>query len=147
HRNGTACPFRRSQFRGMHDQIYCHIVWTTRGREPLLDVGLATFLCRFLRDVARQEQAHILEIGMVATHVHILMRISPTTRLPRLLQRLKGGSAVIANRERRSTTGRELQWSKGYFIQSVSPRSLDADRQYLRAQPNHHPRDTIPGWQ
>src|SRR5712691_12081884 len=71
----------------------------------------------------RQEQAHILEIGMVATHVHILVRISPTTRLPRLMQRLKGGSAVIANRERRSTTGTELQWSKGYFIQSVSPRA------------------------
>jgi len=146
-KRGTARCSHDSSVLCVNDRIYCHVVWTTRHRTPILDAGLATFLSRFLRGVARQEQAHILEMGMVATHVHILLRIAPTTRLPRLLQRLKGGSAVIANRERRSTTGIELQWSKGYSIQSVSPRSLIAVRKYLRAQPNHHPRDTIPGWQ
>jgi len=59
------------------DRIYCHIVWTTRNREALIDAGLARFLCGFLRGVASQEAARLLEIGMVRTHVHLLVRIRP----------------------------------------------------------------------
>src|SRR6266516_4220194 len=73
------------------DRIYCHIVWTTRNREALIDAGLARFLCGFLRGVASQEAARLLEIGMDRTHVHLLVRIRPTTNVSRLLQRLKGG--------------------------------------------------------
>ena len=64
----------------MRHRIYFHIVWTTRHRAPLLDAGLARFLCRFLRQVAREEQAHLLEIGMVMTHLHVLARAHPMTK-------------------------------------------------------------------
>ena len=130
----------------MIDRIYCHIVWTTRDRQPLIDAGLARFLCKFLRAVATQEDARILEIGMVRTHVHLLVRTHPTTDLTRLLQRLKGGSAAIAGKERHSTEGNRLRWAKGYSIHSVSHRNLAAIREYLRAQPQHHPDQGIHGW-
>src|SRR5437867_7788935 len=130
----------------MIDRIYCHIVWTTRDRVPLIDAGLAQFLCSFLRAVATQENARILEIGMVRTHVHLLVRTHPTTDLAHLLQRLKGGSAAIAGKERHSTEGNRLRWAKGYSIHSVSPRGVAAAREYLRAQPVHHPDQAIPGW-
>jgi len=128
------------------DRIYCHIVWTTRDRQPLIDAGLARFLCGFLRAVATQENARILEIGMVRTHVHLVVRTHPTTDLARLLQRLKGGSAAIARKERHSTDGNCLRWAKGYSIHSVSPRGVAAARQYLRDQPKHHPDQVISGW-
>src|SRR3989442_14565316 len=72
------------------DRIYCHILWTTRDRVPLIDAGLARFLCSFLRGVASQEHARILESGIVRTHVHLLVRTRPTTDLARLLQLIKG---------------------------------------------------------
>lgn len=127
-------------------RIYYHIVWTTRERAPVIDAGLATFICRFIRSVARQERAHILEIGIVSTHLHALLRAHPTTDLPRLLQRMKGGSSAVAGKEHHSTRGKTLKWSQGYSITSVSPRSLDAVRQYLRAQPTRHHGETIPDW-
>ena len=99
----------------MIHRLYCHIVWTTRGREPLIDAGLARFLCAFLRGVAGQERTQILEIGMVRTHVHLVVRLHPTTRLDRLLQRLKGGSAAIAGKERHSTEGPSASMGKGLF--------------------------------
>ncbi len=137
---------RRRYLRAVRHRLYCHVVWTTRDRQRLIDAGLAAFLCRFLRDVARQERAHILEIGMVATHVHLLVRVDPTTSISRLLQRLKGGSSAVADKERHSTRCRSLKWSKGYNIDSVSPRALDAVRQYLRQQPIHHPKEATLGW-
>ena len=112
----------------------------------MIDAGLARFLCAFLRGVAGQERTRILEIGMVRTHMHLLVRLHPTTRLDRLLQRLKAGSAAIAGKERHSTEGHQLRWAKGYSIYSVSARSLVAVREYLRAQPTHHPEEAIPGW-
>ncbi len=130
----------------MIDRIYCHVVWKTRDRQPLIDAGVARFLCGFLRAVAAQEGARILQIGMVRTHVHVLVRVHPTTVLSRLLQRLKGGSAAIAGKERHAPPDNRLRWAKGYSIYSVSPRSLDAVRHYLRTQPEHHPDMVITGW-
>src|SRR6266700_2377860 len=100
------------------------MAWATRERRPLIDSGLAIFLCRFLRSVARQERAHVLELGMVSTHLHLLVRVHPTTVVPRLLQRWKGGSAVVAGKERRSIDGHDLRWAKGYSIHSVGQRQL-----------------------
>lgn len=130
----------------MIHRLYRHVVWITRQRAPVIDAGLARFLCRFLRDVARQERSKILEIGMVTTHVHLLIRIHPTTNLSRLLQRLKGGSAAIAGKEQRSTSGHELRWAKGYSIHSISARVIGNVRAYLRAQPTKHLEEAIPGW-
>lgn len=127
--------------------MYVHVAWTVRDRAPLIDVRLAEFLCRFLRDVARQERAHILEVGLVSTHIHLLVRLHPTTTIPRLMQRLKGGSSVIAGREYRSSDGHELKWERGYSIHTVGAKSLEAVRKYLRSQHLHHPAEAIPGWE
>ena len=130
----------------MRHLLYCHLVWTTAGRAPLIDANLARFLCRFLRQIAREERAHILEIGMVATHLHALVRIHPLTNLPHLLQRLKGSSAAVAGKERRSS-GDPLRWAKGYAVHSVNVRQLDLVRRYLRDQQRRHPAAAIPGWE
>ena len=100
---------QRRYFSDVFHRLYCHIVWTTRDRAPLIDAGLARFLGKFLRGVARQERARLLEIGMVRTHVHILARLHPTTDVSRLLQRLKGGSAAIAGKEQHSSDGNHLR--------------------------------------
>jgi REP element-mobilizing transposase RayT len=130
----------------MLHRLYYHVIWTTRERHGIIDDGLAAFLCRFLRSVARQERAHVLEIGMVRTHVHVLVRVHPTTILPRLLQRWKGASAVIAGKERHSTEGQDLRWAKGYSIHTVGARQLGRVRDYLRSQPQRHPNERIVGW-
>jgi putative transposase len=129
----------------MRDRLFVHVVWTTRDRSRLIDAKVARFLERFLAAVAHQERARILEIGLVRTHLHLLVRLHPTTAIPRLLQRLKGGSAVIANREGHAGP-RELKWAKGYDIESVSARSVDRLRAYIRDQPRHHPDEAIPDW-
>jgi len=130
----------------MYHRVYVHLVWTTRGREPLIDLPLADFLCGFLRAAARKEGAYVLEIGMVCSHVHVLARLHPTTSISRLLQRLKGASSAVAAKKGYGARNRRLLWAKGYSVQSVSVRALDSVRRYLRAQPMHHADEAIPGW-
>lgn len=130
----------------MYHRLYLHIVWTTRDRAPVIDGGLAKFLCRFLRAVARKERAYILEIGMVQTHVHVLARIHPTINVSRLVQRLKALSSTVSNKEQQSDTGVPRYWAKGYSVKTVGPDGLERVRAYLRSQPTHHPAEAIRDW-
>ena len=125
--------------------MYRHVVWTTWRREPLITSALAMFLCRFLGDVARQEDARVLGLGIVSTHIHVLIRVSPTTSLPKLVQRMKGGSSVIARKEGVVTDG-ALKWARAYSVHTVGGRQLDSVLSYLDAQPDHHPTEAIPEW-
>ena len=108
----------------MRHRIYVHLSWTTRDRAALIDCRLARFLERFLGAVARQERGQLLAIGIVTTHVHLLLRLHPTTSVPRLVQRLKGGSSVLATRDGHCSGEKALRWEKGYNIQSVSETAL-----------------------
>lgn len=126
----------------MPDQVYLHFVWTTRNREPSIAAEAAGFLERFLSTIARQERAEELAVGVVRTHVHVLARVHPTTHLPRLLQRWKGGSALAATREG-VMRARTLSWAKSYSVTSVSPRQLSAAADYVRNQARRHPQLAI----
>jgi putative transposase len=129
----------------MYHRLLVHIVWTTRDRGPTIDQARAAYLWEHLPIIARQERARILELGMVSTHVHLLIRLHPSTVIPRLLQRMKGGTANAINRHERSGAP-ALRWAKGYSLTSVSPHHLEAAATYVRRQPNRHPDDTTPGW-
>ena len=130
----------------MRDRIYVHISWTTRERARVIDLPSARFLARLFPITCRQERARMLDLGILQTHVHLLVRIHPTTQLPKLLQRLKGASAVLAARRDLPENGRTLHWAKGYDVESVSPRAVSAVGQYIGNQHRQHPSETIPGW-
>src|SRR5258706_7791150 len=107
----------------MRDRLFVHITWTTRERAALIDARVASFLSQALPIITRQERGRVLAIGIVANHVHLLARLCPMTQIPRLLQRLKGGTAMVANRDGHATR-RPLKWDKGYNIESVSRSAL-----------------------
>jgi REP element-mobilizing transposase RayT len=122
-----------------------HIVWTTRDRQPIIEAALAEFLADNLAVIIRQERARLIELGIVSTHLHLLLRLHPTTELPRLIQRLKGGTAARANHHR--LPGRRvLRWARGYNVDSVNHRALEIAGRYVRDQHLHHPHEAITGW-
>ena len=130
----------------MRHRLYVHLIWTTRDRAPLINATVARFLSRFLPAIATEERATLVALGMVATHVHLLLRLNPATDIARMVQRLKGGSAVLAAREGHAEPGSPLRWAKGYNLESVSPRALPTVVHYLARQPEQHPAERIAGW-
>jgi len=130
----------------MRHRLYVHVVWTTRDRAPLITAPAAIFLSRFLPAVAAQERGAVLALGLVSTHVHLLLRLHPLASIPRLLQRLKGGSATLAEREGHCVAGTVLRWAKGYDLESVSPRAVPRVLEYVSRQAERHPSVAIDGW-
>jgi hypothetical protein len=63
-----------------------------------------------------------------------------------MVQRLKGLSTTMANREHPLKNAAPLYWAKGYSVNTVSPLNLGIVRDYLRTQPTHHADEAIQGW-
>ena len=130
----------------MRHRLFVHLVWTTRDRAALIDLPRAQFLTRYLHAVVRQERAELWAMGIVSTHVHMLVRLHPLTSIPKLIQRMKGGSSAVARKERIGDPLRDLFWSKGYNAESVSGRAIENVRDYVNSQARRHPAEVIPGW-
>ena len=108
----------------------------------MIDARTEGFLRRFLPVEARRHGACILALGMVADHVHLILRLSVVSNIPRLVQGFKGASARLINQSRGA--GRPLlKWANGYDIRSVSPSQLDRVIAYVRQQAERHPHRAI----
>ena len=109
----------------------------------MIDAEGARFLCRTFRTLAREHRSVVLEVGMVSTHVHVLVRAQPLAEMPKMVGRLKGVTSRLAKVEEIAP----IAWADGYDIESVSPGDDLKLRHYLRAQPFRHPSEAIEGWE
>jgi REP element-mobilizing transposase RayT len=117
--------------------LYVHVTWGTRAALPLIDAGRAALLDRYLRAVARRERCQIVAVGLTTTHVHLLLRLHPTTFLPRLLHQLKAGSIRSLSRHP-AADGMALAWASGCLVHSVSSGVVPGVSEFVRDQATHH---------
>lgn len=122
----------------MAARIYVLLTWTTRDRQPLVTGAIEQLLTRLLPKIAGDHGANTLAVGMVKDHVHMLLRLPLRFDVPGLVQRLKGPTARVANRDAVAT--HRLGWARGYDLRSISVRALRQVRQYVREQKRRHGR-------
>jgi len=94
------------------------------------------FLGEYFKKTAARQDVQIVDVAILRTHVHMLVRTPARLDLPRLVQVFKGGSSHAASRLPGNVLG--LRWAPEYSATSVGPRQLETVRQYLRDQTNHH---------
>src|SRR6266480_7708248 len=70
-------------------QIYIHLAWTTRDRQPMIDRATRDFLGDYFRRTAIHEHADVVVLAILRTHVHLLVRTAPRIDIPRLVQFLE----------------------------------------------------------
>jgi len=119
-------------------RLYTHLTWTTVQRQPVINSAVATFLRRFLPREAQRHGPRVIEAGIVANHVHLVLQLPPIINIPRLVQGLKGASARIANRDGLLPRA-PLRWAEGYDLRSVGVRQLPTVIAYVGNQSARHP--------
>ncbi len=100
-----------------------------------------SFLDDYFKKTAARQEVQIVDVEILRTHVHMVVRTPPRIDLPRLVQSFKGGSSHAASRLPGNVLG--LRWAPEYSATSVGPRQLDTVREYLRRQANHHPGEAV----
>jgi putative transposase len=116
--------------------LLVHVVWSTAQRRPLVPPALDAPLAERLGATAAELDCSLVAAGVASDHVHVLVRLAPTTCLATLVQRLKGASSHAIN-ERRWAPER-LRWQEGYWAESFSPSALLPLEAYVRGQRLHH---------
>ncbi|MCH7752735.1 MAG: IS200/IS605 family transposase [Planctomycetes bacterium] len=119
-----------------YTNLLYHIIFSTKGRCPLITDDLKEELYRYIGGIIRSEGGIQLEIGGISDHVHILAKLKPAISISQMLNRIKTNSSKWVNENRKSDV--RFAWQEGYAAFSVSESQVEHVRQYIRTQEQHH---------
>ena len=119
-----------------YSNLLYHIIFSTKQREPLITPGWREELYRYVAGILRGQDGLPLEIGGMPDHLHLVCRTRPDVSVSEIVRLVKANSSKWAN-ERPEGMGR-FAWQRGDGAFTVSVSQLDAVRQYVRSQEEHH---------
>ena len=121
-------------------QVYVHIVFSTKHRQPLIYPKIETELHDYIGGICKRMGCSPLKIGGYVDHVHILCRLSKKVAIVKLLEEIKSHSSKWIK-----TKGDNLKnfyWQDGYGAFSVGMEHLEGLTNYLERQHDHHQKET-----
>ena len=119
-------------------QIYYHIVFSTKNREPVLLADKRDNLFRYTWGILKNKDCHLYRIGGVEDHVHILTSLHPTIALADLVKEIKTSTSSWIKDE--NIFPGFTHWQDGYGAFTVSHSDKDAVIEYITGQEEHHKR-------
>jgi REP element-mobilizing transposase RayT len=118
-------------------QIYLHIVFSTRHRQPfLIDSALRVRAHTYLVGVGRNLDSPSIRVGGVEDHVHVLCCLSKTLSASELVRELKRESSKWLKEQ--SDDLANFYWQNGYGAFSLSHGHVPALTTYIANQEEHH---------
>ena len=118
--------------------LLCHIVFSTKGREPWLAPTIRSRLHQYLAGAIRDENGIALIINGTADHVHILAKLRQDKVLSKLIGDVKANSSGWIARTFREC--RPFAWQEGYGAFTVSESMVPKVFRYIERQEQHHRR-------
>ena len=117
-------------------QIYLHVVFSTKNREPVLADDWREELFRVLGGTANNLGCQSLIVGGMPDHVHLLLQLGRTMTIADAIGKIKSTSSLWVN-QRPGGVG-PFHWQAGYAVFSVSQSNVEAVRTYIQNQAKHH---------
>ena len=116
--------------------ILIHVIFSTKDRAPVLDQSICPSLHAYLATIARNLDCECYRVGGVADHVHLAIRLARTITVAQLVGEIKTTSSKWLKEQSEALD--DFSWQRGYGAFSVGPGHLDALKQYIDTQPEHH---------
>jgi len=122
-------------------KIYVHAVYSTKNRQPWLAKTWRDELFQVLGGTANNLGCQSLIVGGVEDHVHMLFQLGRTITIADAIGKIKSTSSAWVKQTRAVSTA--FHWQSGYAAFSVSQSSVDAVRQYIFTQDEHHKKQSF----
>ena len=116
--------------------LWVHVVWCTKRREPILSEDIRGILFKHLKEQSKIKGIKIDRINGYVDHVHLLIRMHPSQCIGNILNHLKGESSRWCNES--GLTNAHPLWAAEYYAESISGRSVPYVRTYIENQVRHH---------
>ena len=123
-----------------HLSLHYHVVFSTRKREPFITEPWRVRLHVFLAGAVKQAGGISEAIGGTSDHVHLLLGLRATHSLADVIREIKAASTEWAHRTVRCNG---FSWQEGFGGFTVSVSHLNAVKEYIICQEEHHLRRTF----
>jgi putative transposase len=112
-----------------------HIVFCPKYRRKVLLPPIDSRLKTLIIEIVESLHGGIIEIEVMADHVHILLECDPQFGIHRMVKRIKGASSKIL-RDEFPELKRRLPslWTNAYFCATVGAVSLETVKKYIESQ-------------
>jgi putative transposase len=121
-------------------EIFLHINWHTKNDRPVLKADVEQYVHQYIRNRCRQTTGIFFEeVGGTDDHVHLAVRIEPTTNIDNFIGEVKGACSFETNKHHKRKT---LEWQIGYGVVSFGKKQLPWVLKYVRNQRSHHAKGT-----
>ncbi|NOY28664.1 MAG: IS200/IS605 family transposase [Planctomycetes bacterium] len=115
---------------------YYHCVFSTKERRQTITPELQERLWPYLGGIARKNNLAALAIGGIEDHVHMLLSLPTTLTISKVMQLVKGNSSKWVHDE--FPEYHNFAWQEGYGAFSIGISQIDATKQYIANQIEHH---------
>lgn len=96
-------------------RLYCHFVWPTLGRLPLVSGEAVAVVERHVITLCRRLDAEPICVRAFSDRVHLVLRLNPGHSPAALVSRLKSGTETALQ-----AAGHTIRWGRGYAAASIS---------------------------
>jgi REP element-mobilizing transposase RayT len=121
---------------GSFTQLTYHVVFATKYRHPTITNAIRERLYEYIGGTIRAKKGHLIEIGGMPDHVHILARLPPSLAVSDVVRDIKANSSKWMNEQ--PDAAQTFEWQKGYGAFTVSYSQIAIVEEYIRNQEEHH---------
>ena len=123
-------------------QIYVHLVFSTKHREPFLkDAAFRGRTHAYLAGICNHQDSPAIKVGGVEDHVHICCRLSKQGDVASLVREIKRDSSKWIKEQCPALA--DFHWQVGYGAFSISPSHVEALTAYIENQEAHHRQESF----
>ncbi len=118
-------------------RMVVHLVFSTKDRAAFLrDAEVRKRLHAYMAGILQELHCEPISINGVEDHVHVLCNLSRSLSLAKLVEELKKSSSKWMKGQGAGFA--EFYWQAGYGVFSVSQSNVEAVRNYIATQEEHH---------
>lgn len=122
-------------------RLHVHLVFSTKNREPIITDSVRPSLHAYMATVLQNLNCHPVLINSVEDHIHLLFELARTVSVSQAVEDVKKSSSKWIKEQ--GSQFRTFAWQSGYGVFAVSESNVNAVREYIANQREHHRKKTF----
>jgi len=119
-----------------YTQIYYHIVFSTKNRDPVLTDQRRDELFRYIWGIVKNRNSRLHRINSTEDHLHILSGLHPSCCLADFVRDIKTGASQWIKKN--NIFPDFTNWQDGYGAFTHSQNEKEKLIEYINGQQDHH---------
>jgi putative transposase len=118
-------------------QLYYHVTWSTKHRQPLIEERVRGWLLTCLAEECAKRSVVLLACNAMPDHVHLLVSLPPTACVSTFIGQIKGVSSRLF-KQTHGVDDINLVWQEGYGVVTLRKAESRKVSEYIQNQQEIH---------